>query len=423
MDKIDFLKFKIRVAVLKYFLLLLLPLMLSANLTFTSNHTKEIAILESFDIEASFLYDPVMNEMKNKNMTIYKDKRFFQAMNDAYLFIPAIKSILAKHGIPAEFLFLAMAESHFSAKAYSVKKASGLWQFMPETGKIYGLKIDEYVDERRDLIKSTEAAAQHLSDLYEKFGKWYLAAIAYNCGGGRLSRAIEAAKSDELNILLDPKKKYIPRESRLYIRKIVALALMGNDEQFLLKSEYEHLLNRANAYSISTVRVPRGESLKRVSKLVGVPLSELQKLNRHLKYDFVPPYIGGYDIYIPYIKLSDFKQKYFEEKIQNIYKVHVVKRGDTLYDIGKKFGVSYKMIIDFNNLKSNVLSLDQKLIVPIDNKASTEKMNKDIYYLVKKGDTLESISQAHKISVRSIQLKNNLKGSLIREGERLRLYE
>ncbi|WP_246032240.1 lytic transglycosylase domain-containing protein [Sulfurimonas crateris] len=408
---------------MKYFLLLLLPLMLSASLTFTSNHTKEIAVLESFDIEASFLYDPIMNDMKNKNMTIYKEKRFFQAMNDAYLFIPAIKSILAKHGIPAEFLFLAMAESHFSAKAFSVKKASGLWQFMPATGKIYGLKIDEYVDERRDLIKSTEAAAQHLSELYAKFGKWYLAAIAYNCGGGRLGRAIEAAKSDDLNILLDPKKKYIPRESRLYIRKIVALALLGNDEQFLLKSEYEHLLNRANAYSISTVRVPRGESLKRVSKLVGIPLSELQKLNRHLKYDFVPPYLGGYDIYIPYIKLSDFKQKYFEEKIQNIYKVHVVKKGDTLYEMGKKYKVSYKMIVDFNNLKSNVLSLNQKLIVPIDNKANVEKINKEIYYLVKKGDTLESISQAYKISVRSIQLKNNLKSTLIREGERLKLYE
>ncbi|MCK9472446.1 lytic transglycosylase domain-containing protein [Sulfurimonas sp.] len=408
---------------MKYFLLLLLPFLLSASLNFTSNHTKEISVLESFDIEASFLYDPIMNEMKNSNMTIYKDKRFFQAMNDAYLFIPAVKSILAKHDIPAEFLFLAMAESHFSAKAYSAKSASGLWQFMPETGKVYGLKIDEYVDERRDLIKSTEAAAKHLRDLHDKFGKWYLAAIAYNCGSGRLSRAIEAAKSNDLNTLLDPKKMYIPRESRLYIRKIVALAIMGNDEQFLLKSEYEHLLNRANAYSISTVRVPRGESLKRVSKLVGIPLGELQKLNRHLKYDFVPPYFDGYDIYIPYIKLSDFKQKYFEEEIQNIYKVHVVRGGDSLYDIGKRYGVSYKMIMDFNSLKSSIISLNQKLIIPIDNKANVEKINKGIYHLVKKGDTLESISKAYKISIKSIQLTNKLKGNMIREGERLILHE
>jgi membrane-bound lytic murein transglycosylase D len=294
---------------------------------------------------------------------------------------------------------------------------------MPETGKMYGLKIDEYVDERRDLIKSTEAAAKHLRDLHDRFGKWYLAAIAYNCGSGRLSRAIEAAKSDELNVLLNPKKMYIPKESRLYIRKIVALALMGNDEQFLLKSEYEHLLNRANAYSISTVEVPRGESLKRVSELVGIPLGELQALNRHLKYDFVPPYINGYDIYIPYIKLSDFKQKYFEDKIQNIYKVYIVKKGDSLYEVGKKHGVPHRVIMDFNNLKNSILSLNQKLIIPIDNRANVEKINKEIYHLVKKGDTLESISKAYKISIRSIQLTNKLKDSMIREGERLKLYE
>jgi membrane-bound lytic murein transglycosylase D len=408
---------------LKYILLLILPFLLSANLTYTSNYTKEITILESFDIEASFLYDPIMNQMKNSNMTVYKNKHFFQAMNDAYLFIPAIKNILAKHGVPAEFLFLAMAESHFSIQAYSAKRASGLWQFMPETGKIYGLKIDDYVDERRDLVKSTEAAAKYLSYLYEKFGKWYLAAIAYNCGEGRLSRAIKSAQSDDLSILLNPKKRYIPKESRLYIRKIVALAIMGNDEQFLLKSEYEHLLNRANAYSISTVRVPRGESLKRVSKLVGIPMEELKKLNRHLKYDFIPPYLNGYDIYIPYIKLSEFKQKYFEEKIKNIYKIHVVKKGESLYNIGKKYNVPYKMIMDFNNLKKSMLSLNQKLIIPIDNRANVEKIDSEFYYLVKKGDTLESISKAYKVSIKNIQLQNKLDGSLIREGERLKLYE
>lgn len=408
---------------MKYLLLLVLPLILGANLTFTSNHNKEIAILESFDIEASFLYDPIMNEMKNNYMTIYKDKHFFAAMDDAYTFIPTVKSILAQNGVPPEFLFLAMAESKFSLRAYSVKKASGLWQFMPETGKLYGLKIDQYVDERRDLIKSTEAAAKFLSDLYAKFGKWYLAAIAYNCGPGRLNSAIEKAKSDDLNVLLNPKKKYIPRESRLYIRKIVALAMLGNDEQFLLKSEYEHLLNRASAYSISTITLPKGESIKRVSKLVGIPLEDLQKLNRHLKYDFVPPYSEGYDIHIPYIKLSDFKQKYHEDKIKNIYRVHIVKKGDTLYEIGLKYGVPYRMIADFNNLKNNMLSLDQKLIIPIEDRTNERQAQKEFYYMVKKGDTLESISKTYKISVKSIQLQNKIEGSAIKEGERLKLYE
>ncbi len=408
---------------MKKILLLLMPFLLSASLTFTSNHNKEVSILESFDIEASFLYDPLMNKMKNSNKAIYKEKRFFKAMDDAYLFIPAVKNILTANNIPAEFLFLAMAESHFSTRAYSKKRASGLWQFMPKTGKHYGLKIDSYVDERRDIIKSTKAAAKYLSVLHEKFGKWYLAAIAYNCGEGRLGRAIKKAKSDELSVLLNPKKRYIPRESRLYIRKIVALALMGNDEEFLLNSEYEHLLNRANAYSVSTVRVPRGESLRRVSKLIGIPLKELKKLNRHLKYDFVPPYLKGYNIYIPYIKLSDFKQKYFEEKIKNIYRVHIVSSGENLSYIGKSYGVPYKMIMDFNGLKNTRLKLKQKLIIPIDNKSKMKKLNSKFYYLVKRGDTLESISKAHRVSVKMLKQQNRIKGSLIKAGERLKIYE
>ena len=361
--------------------------------------------------------------MRTKQATQSKYKRFFEPMQEAYLFIPAIKNILAQNEIPAEFLFLAMAESNFSTRAYSRKKASGLWQFMPGTAKLYGLKINEYVDERRDLIKSTKAASKYLSHLHKKFGKWYLAAIAYNCGEGRLAKAIKKAKTDDLTVLLNYKKKYIPKESRLYIRKILTLAMMGNNEQLLLNSEYEHLLNRANAYSISTIKLPKGESLKRVSKLSGIPIKELKKLNRHLKYDFIPPFADNYDIYIPYIKLSDFKQKYFKTKIQNVYKVHRVKTGDSLSAIGRKYGVSYKIIMDFNNLKNTRLKLKQKLIIPIDSKSKSSKVNSKFYYMVKRGDTLDSISKKHRVSVKSIKRYNHLKSSMIRIGERLKLYE
>lgn len=384
---------------MKYIIILLLPFLLSANISYHTNQTKDISILESFDIEASFLYDPIMNNMKNSQRNIYSDQQFFQAMDDAYIFIPTIKNILAKHGIPPEFLFLAMAESSFSTKAYSVKKASGVWQFMPATAKLYGLKIDQYVDERRDVVKSTEAAAKYLSRLYDRFGKWYLAAIAYNCGEGRLSRAIKNANSDELTVLLDPKKQYIPKESRFYIRKIVSLAMIGNDEQFLLNSENEHLLNRANAYSISAVNVSRGESLKRVSSLINIPLGELQKLNRHLKYDFAPPYMKDYNIYIPYVKLSEFKQKYFEEKLNKFYKVHIVTRGESLYSIGKKYNVNYAMIKDFNALKGNMLSLNQKLIIPINGKEDNQRISSNFAKDIKKAKSIELLAQSDKSNI------------------------
>ncbi len=408
---------------IKYITFLLLPIMLSANLTYTSNYNKEVALLESFDIEASFLYDPLLNKMRNKDKAHYKNKHFFRAMDDAYIFIPAVKNILAENNIPAEFLYLAMAESNFSTKAYSKKRAAGLWQFMPKTAKHYGLKIDEYVDERRDLVKSTQAAAKYLSSLHKRFGKWYLAAIAYNCGGGRLNQAIKKAGTDDLAVLVDSKKKYLPKESRYYIRKIVALAMTGNDERLLMQNEYEHLLNRANAYSISTVKLSSGDSLKRVSKLVGIPLKDLQKLNRHLKYDFVPPYSNTYDIYIPYIKLSEFNQKYTSQPMQNIYKIHIVTNGDNLSYIGKKYGVSYKVIMDFNKLKNSRLHLKQKLVIPIDSKAKIQKIDTKSYYMVKRGDTLESISKSYKISISNIKQQNHLKGSLIKIGDRLKIYE
>lgn len=409
---------------LKYLIILLLiPVYMYANLTYVSNYNKEVALLESLDIEPSFIYDKIMNKMRVKNSTTYKTRHFFHAMQEAYIYIPTIKNILAKYDIPQEFLYLAMAESNFSNKAYSKKRASGLWQFMPRTAKLYGLRIDEYVDERRDPIKSTEAAAKYLTSLHKRFGKWYLAAIAYNCGGGALNHAIKKAKSDKLSVLLNERKRYIPRESRYYIRKIVALAMIGNDEQFLLKSEYEHLLNRANAYSLSTVQLSNGASLKRLSSIVGIPLKELQKLNRHLKYDFVPPYAKKYDVYIPYIKLSEFKQKYKDAPMRNIYKIHIVKKGDNLMHIGKKYGVSYKVIKDFNKLSTSYLRIKQKLIIPIDNTKNASKINSRFYYMVKKGDTLGSISKAYKVSVRNIKTQNNLTSNIIRIGDRLRIYE
>jgi len=406
---------------LKYLFLLFFPFFLYANLTYNINSDKELSLLRSFDIEPTFLYDPIMNRMKNR--TLQGHKHFFHAMEEGYLFIPAIKNILSKYDVPQEFLYLAMAESNFQTKAYSTKRAVGLWQFMPKTAKLYHLKIDNYVDERRDLIKSTDAAAQYLSALHKRFGKWYLAAIAYNCGGGALSRAIKRAKTDDLAVLLNERKRYIPKESRYYIRKIIALALIGSDEQFLMHSEYEYLLNRANAYSIATVKLASGESLNRVSHLVHIPLKELKKLNRQLNYDFVPPYSKGYNVYIPYIKLAEFKQKYHNTPARNIYKIHIVRSGESLGRIGKRYGVSYKVIKDFNHLNSNMLHIRQKLVIPIVRKSRVRKHHRIAYYKVKKGDSLLSIAKTHHISLKTLRARNSIKGSLIKVGERLKLYE
>ena len=399
-------------------ILLLVSTPVFAVLNFETNHSKEVKLLRSFDISPSFLNDPILHKIIEQKRAHYKNKYFFKTMNDAYIFIPLVKKIISDSSVPSEILYLAMAESNFSTRAYSRKKASGMWQFMPYTGRLYGLKVDDYVDERRDLVKSTKAAVRYLEVLHKKFGKWYLAAIAYNCGEGRLRKAIRKAGTDDLNELLHPKKKYIPAESRRYIRKIIALALIGYDEAYMIENECDYLLNRGTAYSLSTVQVPGGESLERVAKTISMPLADLRKLNRHLKYDFVPPYDKHYSIYIPYIKLSEFKIQYKPAKLQTMYLVHTVTSGDNLSYLGKKYGISYKRIQDFNRLKSSRLSLKQKLIIPI----SKPSANSNVNYTVKNGDTLDSISKYFKVTIADLKKKNSLRSDIIKIGDKLSVY-
>lgn len=401
------------------FFLLFTYFQLHGALFSSINNYQAIEVLQAFDIEPSFLHDAKLQEIivqKREEKVVH----FFSAMEQAYQFMPNMKMMLSKENLPSQFLFLAMAESGFSTKAYSKKRASGIWQFMTYTGQLYGLRIDDYVDERRDLLKSTQSAIVYIHHLHNKFGKWYLAALAYNCGEGRLSRAIKRAKSDELSVLLDEKKRYLPRESRRYIRKICALAIIGNDERYLTNNQYGYLLNRAGASSIVSVEVSQGDSLKRIAKTLNVDMKVLKNLNRQLNYDFIPPDSKPYTIYIPYTSLRQFKQQYSAAHLSTIYKIHRVTSGDNLSYLGKKYHIPYKLIKDFNHLKSDRLSIKQKLIIPVPKKAV---LARDGYYTVKSGDTLISIAKKHNTSVSSLMNLNHLASSRIQAGEKIALFD
>ncbi len=394
---------------------------LSATLLFGSlidegyNDT-DIQVLKSFDVEESFLHDPNFIQMKSSILN-YRIDHLLKKYDEGFMFISTLKQMINEAGIPQEFLYLAMAESEFSPRAYSVKKASGLWQFIPGTAKLYGLKIDSYVDERRDPIKSTEAAIKYLSYLHDKFGKWYLAAIAYNCGDGRLSRAIKQAGTDNLSILLNTKKKYLPRESRNYIRKILSIAIAFNDVDFLSNTDMAHFLNRGAGKPITTVKVKGGTHLGYIAQSAGVELGELKNYNRHLRYDFTPPYASDYDIYIPYTNLSTFKENFDPAKNpKNYFLVHSVKRGDTLSAIGDKYNISWRIIKDANKLRSNMLSLNQNLIIPVYNNREKEQSD---HYMVKNGDTIYSISKMFRVAPSEIMEINDLKTTLIKPGDRI----
>jgi len=380
-----------------------------------TDHNK-IDVLSTLDIDRSFINSPLYLDYENS----YKDagqRIFFRAMDRGFAYVPLLKQKIQEAGIPDVFLYLAMAESGFSLKAYSSAKASGLWQFMPKTAKMFGLEINEYVDERRDPVKSTEAAIAYLKHLHEKFGKWYLVALAYNGGEGRLARAIEKAGSDKLEVLIDEEKKYLPKETRDYIKKIVQLTMIANNKELMLTRNFDYLLNRGEAYSLAKVSVPGGESLKRVSELIRVKYSDLKLYNPHLRYGLTPPYVKSYDIYIPYMNLADFKAYYSSDDIQNFFVVHKVKRGDTIAAIANRYGISSKLVMQFNHLKSHFIYPNQNLIIPVP-RENYQRLNPRVYE-VQRGESLSTIAQKFNTTIDKLKQLNNKTDNVIFAGEQI----
>ena len=429
----------------------------------------DIAIIQSFDIEPAFLTDAKLQRIYN-NILYRQSSNYAKKLNDAYMFIPKIKEILKEKEIPMAFLYLAMAESEFSLGARSSKKAVGLWQFMPRTATLFGLENNLYIDERRDFVKSTYAAVNYLSKLHGRFGKWYLATLSYNCGAGRVIEAITRATLDlhcdevgykvcrqekdvkryrhiikrytqkrakfrELNKVYKAVRKYdieptlsdllkvqkrigrqyLPSESRKYIRKILSYAIVMNHRDFLMNDDNAHLLNRGISSSIAKLEVKGGVHLKSIAKLVGFDYQELVNLNKHLKRG-VTPYNAVnpkklYNVYVPYSRLARFNAN--EDKLvsQN-YMIYTVKRGDTLWDIGREFKIPHNLIKKYNKLKSSRLRLKQQLIIPV----FADDSN---FYIVKDGDTLSNIASRYNVSLSKIIKKNNLKTVLIKAGDRI----
>jgi membrane-bound lytic murein transglycosylase D len=290
---------------------------------------------------------------------------------------------------------------------------------MPQTAKLYKLHINEYVDERRDLIKSTEAAASYLSALHKRFGKWYLAAIAYNCGGGRLNQAIKKAGTDDLAILLEPKKKYIPKESRLYIRKIALMAILANDTNFIVDNDASYLLNRGSSSSLVRVEVPGGTIIDEVARVIKMSARDLKKLNIHYRYNFTNPFRKKTYLYIPYEKKRLFAKNFDPKRAKKVLKhrVYIVKKGDSLYKIAKKFHTSYKDIKRYNKLSSNNLRIGKKLLIPLLKK--NRRYKRRSVYIVKSGDTLSSISNRYNVSIKRLMSYNSLKSSFLKPGKKL----
>lgn len=323
--------------------------------------------LNSLGVGTEFLHSLQSNVLLQSASTDTRWVRFVDQFDSSYEFIPIIRSMIAQSGIPQEFLFLAMAESGFSSRAYSKKRAVGIWQFMPYTAKDLGLVINDYVDERRDPIKSTRAAIKYLQFLYNSTGQWYLAAMAYNCGLGRLKKAIERAQSSELEVLLDEQAKYLPAETRQYIRTILSMSLAFSNAPKMQALDREYLLNRGAFDTLAQVQVKGGTLLASIAAAAGMSLEDIKKYNRHFTYNFLPQSSKEYAIYIPYDKLAYFKQNFDPNALPTSkFVFHKVKQGESLASIAKKYGISVQELKLSNNFSSKqVIFANQKLVIPL----------------------------------------------------------
>ena len=197
-----------------------------------------------------------------------------------------VRDALRAKGMPEDLLYLAMMESGLKPRAVSNVSAVGLWQFMSPTALQYGLRMDSYVDERRDPIGATEAALDYLNWLHERFGSWYLAAAAYNAGPGRVERVLRryaAGRIGDENLywkIID----HLPKETREYVPRLIAATILGNNA-----SAYGFVVTSTERYDFELVFVPSGTSLLRVASALEVDVGILRNLNPHLVRGVTPP--------------------------------------------------------------------------------------------------------------------------------------
>jgi membrane-bound lytic murein transglycosylase D len=208
-------------------------------------------------------------------------------------YLPKIIPVLEAQGLPKDLVYLAMIESGFSPRAVSTAEAVGYWQFIKPTASRYGLTVEWWLDERRDIIKSTLAAANYLNDLYRMFGSWYLAASAYNMGEGRIKKLIK--KYNTKNYWVLSKKSDFPKETEQYIPKLIAAMLIAKAPKMYGFRD----LQPQSPVKYVFVEAPGGTDLENLSMYLGLDKMTLTQMNPELTKGFVPQYIDSHKIRVP----------------------------------------------------------------------------------------------------------------------------
>lgn len=364
-------------------------------------------------------------------------------MGLSHFYFPLFETELDKHDIPLEIKYLAIVESALKPKAKSRVGATGLWQFMFTTGKMYNLDVSSYVDERSDPIKSTEAAAKYLSKLYEIFGDWDLALAAYNSGPGNVTKAIRRSGGYEnyWNI-----RHNLPRETAGYLPAFLATMYV-----FEYAEEHGFKPNKPefNFFQTDTVHVKQMISFDHIAEVTGLNIETIQFLNPSYKLDIIPKVEGKiYTLELPLEALGVFvanedaiyayakeqfekREKPLPQFFDNDTKVtYRVKRGDYLGKIARQYSVGVNQIKQWNGLINNNLRVGQRLTIyprgtPSASKPAPTSSNTSTVtntagkktYTVSQGDSLWSIAQKFPgVSVENIKQWNKMTGNSLKIG-------
>ncbi|MDP2721275.1 MAG: LysM peptidoglycan-binding domain-containing protein [Bacteroidales bacterium] len=385
-------------------------------------------------------------EVKNYIYLYANKKRNLTArmLGLAEIYFPMFEAELDRFNMPLEIKYLAIVESALNPAAGSRMGAKGLWQFMYGTGKVYDLKVTSLVDDRYDPLKSTVAACEHLTDLFEIYGDWSLVLAAYNSGAGNVNRAIRRAGGTKNYWAVWP---FLPRETRGYVPAFIAV-------NYIMNYAPEHNIYPMRPgsfyYDVDTVTVTSILAFDQLNEMMGIPLDELRFLNPQFKMGIVPATDGKtYILRIPhqfvdnYITNEDslyaFKTKKGVEHDQLMAEVkkardrniHIVRSGESLGIIAKRNHVYVSQIKHWNNLKNNTIYPGQKLVlfgsgtVQYESKSGNPvvRSGEQSSHVVKNGENLGLIAKKYQCSVTDLKEWNNLKSNNIYPNQSLTVYK
>lgn len=276
-------------------------------------------VLTEFDVPEHFIDDPEFKSFVHQNKRAYR-KRFIEAVRRGGLIIPTIKEMMYQQDISPVFLYISMVESAFNPEAKSRTGAGGLWQFTVNTGsKEFNLHIGETLDERYDPIRATDSAIRYLYKMNNNLEAWYLTTMAYNCGNGCVNKSLRKAGSKDLATLISSRNNYIKAETRKYIKKVLLMAMIGENYLFKQDDNLGEMMDKINKDHIVPVQVRAGESLVQLSHILRMDSYFLKKINAHLKNGRVPNR-NGYKVNIPASKVRMFYERYTQNIRPNKFK-------------------------------------------------------------------------------------------------------